>query len=88
MRPEVLKEISKAYYEDIDDEDERRQYLDALAQNNFHLFAALRGEGSKARQIAPSYSLGTTQETTLMTNACVIVILKFDWHLLQAKQSQ
>lgn len=60
MRPEVLREISKAYYEDITDRDERRQYLDALAKNNFHLFAALRGAGGKAGPIAPSYSLGST----------------------------
>ena len=56
MRPEVLREIQKAYYGDIRDRDERCQYLDALAQNNFHLFAALRGEGGKARQIASSIS--------------------------------
>ena len=77
MRPEVLREISKAYYEDIRDRDERRQYLDALAQNNFHLFAALRGEGGKARQIASSISylatLWVLLKTTL-TNGCMIGI--------------
>ena len=74
MRPEVFREIQKAYYEDIDDEDERRQYLDALAQNNFHLFAAVRGEGGKARQIASSISYLATLWVllTALTNECMI----------------